>query len=144
MITSALQAVASTAAPFTYLITASGTPAPVFLVTNLPAGLAFDGNHTISGTVAADGFSEIGLSATNSAGVDSETLLLTAATPPTITSDATGTGTVGSKLSFPLAASGTIPVTFAAAGLPSDLVVSGNAIVGIPGSSLTSGRSPPW
>ena len=74
-ITSPLSATGNSGVAFSYTITASGTTPMTFNATNLPQGLSFSA-ATISGTPSANGAFTIALSASNSAGSDSETLNL--------------------------------------------------------------------
>jgi PKD repeat protein len=75
-ITSPLAASAPQGVAFAYQITASGDVPMAYAVANLPAGLNFAGD-TISGLPTACGEIAVTLTATNSAGSDTETLLLT-------------------------------------------------------------------
>lgn len=80
-ITSSLTASGQVGVAFSYSITASGNPAPTFNATNLPAGLTFSGS-TISGTPTAAAPApghNITITATNSQGSDTKTLVLTIA-----------------------------------------------------------------
>ncbi len=130
--TSALAVVAQRGQPFTYLLTASGTPTITFTATNLPAGLTFDGHSTISGTPTTDGVTNVALTATNPGGTTPQTLVLTVATLPVITSGSATSGTQGQKLSFTLTASGTAPVTFSTTPLPAGITLNGTTIGGTP------------
>ena len=78
-ITSALTASGVVGSPFTYTITATNCSSGcTYAAQGLPAGLSFDANTaTISGTPSAAQTSNITISATNSAGMDSKTLVLT-------------------------------------------------------------------
>ncbi|MBA4388309.1 MAG: hypothetical protein C0404_10035 [Verrucomicrobia bacterium] len=62
------------------------------------------------------------------------------ATPimPTITSSLNATGTVGQAFAYLITASGTLPITFGASGLPAGLIQSGAVISGTPASAGTN------
>ena len=88
-ITSSLTASATVGTALTsYTITASNTPTS-FTATNLPAGLSFS-SPSISGTPTAAGTFNTTITATNSGGTDSKTLVFTIAKG---TSSITATGT---------------------------------------------------
>lgn len=82
-ITSALTASGSNGVPFSYTITAVGTPTITFTVTTgtgqtgLPSGITFNGVATISGTHVGTGVFTVTLNATNSVGTTSKTFTLT-------------------------------------------------------------------
>lgn len=78
VINSALTATASVGQPFSYQITADGTPTS-FDAAPLPDGLSVDANGLITGAPTAAGESTIGLTATNAAGVGQASLVLTVA-----------------------------------------------------------------
>ncbi|MGD0089468.1 MAG: PKD domain-containing protein [Planctomycetota bacterium] len=89
-ITSALTASATEGTAFSYQIAASGMAPMTFAAANLPAGLNIAGD-TISGTPTVCGETAIQLTATNTVGTDTESLILTIAgagtpTAPTVTS----------------------------------------------------------
>ena len=76
VISSALTASGNVGQPFSYQITASGTPT-AFAAAPLPDGLSVDANGLVTGSPTAAGASSIGLTATNAAGVGQATLVLT-------------------------------------------------------------------
>lgn len=76
-IVSSLSAQASTQAPFSYKLLASGTEPITLSASGFPAGLGFDGTASITGTATASGSFSIGLSATSAYGADNKTLALT-------------------------------------------------------------------
>jgi uncharacterized repeat protein (TIGR03803 family) len=97
VITSSLTATAIVGAPFSYVITASGSPAS-YNASGLPGGLGVNMNTgLISGTASASGTASVGISASNAAGTGTATLLLTIlpAPPPMII-----TGTLTTLCSF--------------------------------------------
>jgi len=65
--------------PYSYTITATGSQTITFNATNLPAGLSVSGS-VISGVPTVAGTYNIALTATNSAGTDNKTLVLTIGT----------------------------------------------------------------
>ncbi len=79
LITSLLTANAMKGFYFSYSITADGSQPMTYNATDLPPGLSFDGN-TISGIPTEDGTYNIPISAINSAGTDTKTLVLVVAT----------------------------------------------------------------
>ncbi|HEY3320829.1 MAG TPA: Calx-beta domain-containing protein [Planctomycetota bacterium] len=101
LITSALTASGTENQAFSYQITASGTAPFTFGATPLPPGLTLS-NDTISGTPTQGGIFSVSISASNSAGSDTQTLQLTIIdpnapppvfeSPPTATPDPANTG----------------------------------------------------
>ena len=83
-ITSKLQDFAYLGIPYTYSLTATGSPATITVV-NLPqAGLVWDPSTlTISGTPLQDGLVAVQFTATNTGGTDQKTVLITISGPPT-------------------------------------------------------------
>lgn len=142
VITSALTASGTSGAAFTYTITANNLPAS-FNATGLPTGLNINTTTgVISGTpvVAVGGPVNITISATNTAGTDTETLVLTISlSAPTITSAATASGTVGSPFTFSITATD-FPSSYAATGLPAGLAINTTTGV-ISGTPTTAGTS---
>ena len=140
VITSGTAASGTVGSTFSYQITATNAPTS-YAATGLPAGLSV--NKTtglISGTPTAAKTSTVTLSATNSRGTGKATLKLTIAVPvPVITCGATASGTVGSALSYQIAATNT-PTSYGATGLPAGLTV--NASTGlISGAPTAAGAS---
>ncbi|MGD0092650.1 MAG: putative Ig domain-containing protein, partial [Planctomycetota bacterium] len=136
IITSPLTASAVDGIPFSYTITATGTPPVTFTATGLPNGLSLAGT-TISGTPSGQiGSFNVILTATNSplTTPDQKTLVITVApAPPTITSLLTATANDGKPFSYTITASGTPPFTFSAAPpLPNGLALNGANITGTP------------
>ncbi len=126
VITSSLTASATSGSPFTYTITASNLPAS-FGATGLPTGLMINTmTGVISGTpvVAMGGPVNVMISATNGAGTDTKTLVLTVSlNPPTITSANTASATSGTAFMFQIAATD-FPSNYAATGLPTGLSIN--------------------
>jgi hypothetical protein len=142
VISSSLTATGTVGTAFSYQITASGTPTS-FNAVGLPSGLSVNtSTGLITGTPTVAGTSSVTVSATNSAGTGSATLVITvspSASAPVISSSLTATGTVGTAFSHQIAASGS-PTSFGATGLPAGLSLNtGNgAITGTPTTAGTS------
>ncbi|MDR1009989.1 MAG: TonB-dependent receptor [Opitutaceae bacterium] len=117
-ITSALAADGIVDQPFSYTLTASGGP-NTLSVSGLPDGLSFDAaTGVISGTPTIAAESNITLTASNPAGTDTQTLVLTVATYyPDITSALNVVATVGQPFSYQITALNN-PTGFAAEPLP--------------------------
>lgn len=81
--TSALTAAGTNGNPFSYTLTAVGTPTITFTVTTgtgqtgLPSGITFNGINTISGTHVGTGVFTVTMTATNGVGATSKTLTIT-------------------------------------------------------------------
>jgi len=121
-----------------YTIIANGTNPITFNATNLPAGLSYNiGPHTITGSVAAAGVYNITLTADNSVGTDTRTLVLTigaAGAPPSITSPLTAAATAGLTFSYTIMATGentgACLLTFSTSTLPAGLTLQGGNVIG--------------
>ena len=111
---------------FTYTIVAVGTAPITFNASNLPAGLTFNSTtHEITEIPTSTGTFNIPISATNTAGTDNHTLVLTVGSPPSITSALVATGTTGQQfITYTVTASGTSPFTYNATNLPGGLSFS--------------------
>jgi hypothetical protein len=123
--------------PFSYSITASGSPIG-FGALNLPLGLTF-ANGVISGTLALVGTYNIQLAATNASGVGFGNLALTVKLPvPVITSSATADGQVNAPFNFTMQAT-SVATSFSATGLPGGLTLNSltGAITGTPTNAGT-------
>jgi hypothetical protein len=113
---------------FTYQIVASNCPTS-YNATGLPTGLSVDtSTGAISGTpaVGTDAGSpySVTISATNSGGTGSATLIITIKpAKPVITSPLTATGQVGVAFSYQITATNN-PTSFSATGLPAGLSVN--------------------
>ncbi len=139
-ITSALTASATAGTPFTYAISATGSAPVAFAASGLPGGWTLTG-ATISGTPAAAGQVSLALSASNGAGSDHRTLVITVAGasggsgPPTITSALAMGAVIGTPFSYTITATGSAPMTFSASGLGDGLTLQGAVISGVVGGS---------
>lgn len=149
-ITSPLAVTGGVGVQFSYQITASGFPAPTFAAAPLPPGLSLLAG-VITGIPTTAGSYAVTLTATNSVGSDSKTLVITIApgppSPPVISSPLTAAGTAGLPFTYTITASGTAPIAFSATGLPPGLTLSGAVISGTPTTegtytvTLTAGNS---
>lgn len=88
-ITSPLTANGTVNFPFSYTITANGSQPMDFNATNLPAGLTISGN-TISGIPTAAGTYNVTITATNAAGTDTKTLVITITSGGSVDTDGDG------------------------------------------------------
>ncbi|WP_237657048.1 ice-binding family protein [Agreia sp. COWG] len=99
-ITSDAPTSATAGTPYSYTVTASGTPTPTFTVSSgaLPTGLTLDSTTgVISGTPTTPGSSTFTITATNSIDSDSETYTVVTGSPtPTSPTDSGTPGTPGS------------------------------------------------
>ena len=123
VITSALTLSGTFNVGLAYQITANGNPS-TFAATGLPAGLSVSSTGVITGTPLAAGTFPVAISATNSGGNGSATLVITIAPGPgpAITSPLTTAVTAGTPFSYSIVASGA--TSFNATGLPAGLVVN--------------------
>jgi uncharacterized repeat protein (TIGR01451 family) len=144
VITSGLTASGTAGDPFTYSLTAEGTAPITSTITNLPAWLTFDAQSGLaSGTPPAGGTFTATLGASNALGSDSKTLTITIASPPpsptapSINSALTASCSVGTACTYTITASGQVPMTFSASGLPSwaSVDTSTGVISGTPDAS---------
>jgi PKD repeat protein len=138
VITSAPAAGGAIAIPFTYQITATGSPTS-FAAAGLPAGLSVSTSGHISGTPMASGTYSVRLSATNAGGTGTAAMaLIVTMGEPAITSASTANGEVGAVFTYQMTASGS-PTSFAATGLPAGLTINtaSGAISGQPAASGT-------
>lgn len=130
VITSVLSVDAVVGVAFSYTLTATGSPAPDFTFTPIPADLSASGAD-LSGTFTTDGVFTIGLKATNAGGTDTATLTITAREVPMINSDLAATTVVGADFEYIITAAGTAPFTkITATNLPAALTLSGARISG--------------
>jgi hypothetical protein len=144
VISSSLTQSGTVGSAFNYQITASGSPAS-YGAAVLPTGLTLNtATGAITGTPTGAGTSNVTISATNSAGTGSATLVITvnpSASAPVISSSLTATGTVGTAFTYQIAASGS-PTSFGATGLPTGLSVNASGtITGTPSVAGTSNVS---
>jgi uncharacterized repeat protein (TIGR01451 family) len=140
VITSAGSDGANVGVPYSYRIQATNTPS-TFGATGLPAGLSVNsGTGMITGTPTTAGTFTIGLSAVNSAGTGTKTLLLTVSGAPNIvltkSSDKT-TANAGTVITY------TIQVQNTGAGAATNVIVRDTVPTGttLVGGSITAGGS---
>jgi len=130
--------------PFSYTITASGSPTS-YTASPLPAGLSIvAATGVITGTPTTAGTSVVTLGATNASGTRNTTLTITVAAAnaaPIITSPTGAPGTVGTPFVTYLIAATGLPTSYAASGLPPGLTVNSltGAITGTPTTAGTYG-----
>ena len=129
-----------------FIVTASGTPAPTFSETGaLPTGVTLTNTGNLSGTPAAGtgGTYPITITASNGSVDATQGFTLTVDQAPAITSVANTTFTVGTAGSFTVIASGFPAPTFSATGaLPSGVTLSSSGVLsGTPGAG-TGGTYP--
>ena len=129
---------------FTQTLTATGSTPITYAVTagTLPAGLSLSSAGVLSGTPSAAGSYSFTVTATNTAGTDSQAYsgtVAAAATPPDITTTTLSAMSVGVAFSQTLAATGTTPITYAvtAGTLPAGLTLSSAGVLS--GTPTTAG-----
>ena len=121
--------------PYTYTITASGTPVPVISVSGNPSWLNLNGN-VLSGTPVSTGtFGPITITASNSEGTVQQVFSIIVSSVPKITSSAITAGTTGSLYTYTITATGTPAPSYSVSGNPSWLSLVGNTLSGIPTTS---------
>jgi PKD repeat protein len=143
IINSALTASGAVGASYSYTITATNSPTS-FNATGLPGGLTVNtSSGVISGTPTAAGTANVTISAANSAGTGSATLVITinnfALPPPVINSALSASGTDGSAFSYAITATNS-PNSYNATPLPAGLNVntSTGVISGTPSAAGTT------
>lgn len=122
--------------PFTYTITTTGSPVPTLSASGLPAWLSLSGN-VLSGTPPSAGTTgTITLTASNGVNPDStQSFVINVSTlmPPSITSSAIATATVGQLYSYTITTTGNpAPSLSTADDLPEWLSFTGNVLSGTP------------
>ena len=148
VITSTLTANGQDGQPFFYQITATNNPlsfgAGITGGTLLPVGLTFDPIKGIISGTPADVTTNVGtvniiLTANNSGGTDTKTLVLTlAADPPHITSPLTAHGSLGVQFDYFVTATGTPQLLLLATPLPAGLIQTIFGIGGVPTEAGTT------
>ncbi len=137
-ITSSLAVTTPVSSPFSYQIEASNSPTS-YAASNLPTGLTIDpATGAISGTPTTSGVRSIGITASNSLGSDTQTLVLTVSSVPVITSSLSGSLYTTNTFSYTITATGTPTPTLDATGLPAGWTIV-NGVVSNGGSPLTTG-----
>lgn len=140
-ITSTLTASGSTGVAFGgYTITASNLPTS-YNATSLPPGLSINtSTGAITGTPTTAGTFNTSISATNSSGTDTKTLVFTIAlSAPSINSALTASGATGVAFSYTITATNS-PTSFNATGLPAGLSINTSTGV-ISGTPAANGSS---
>ena len=139
--TSASTATGSVGSPFSFTISAGGSPAPSWGESNLPPGVTFtdngNGTATLAGTPTTAGSYAIPLTATNAYGSVQQTLTVTIQQAPAITSASSATFTVGTAGSFSVTTTGSPAAALTESGaLPSGVtfVDNGNGTATLAGT----------
>ena len=124
VISSPLVATATNGANFTYQIAATNSPTS-FATGALPSGLNVNATTgVISGSTTETGTNDVAISAINTGGTGTATLVLTVLPPPpVITSMLVATATYGANFSYQITATNN-PTGFGAAGLPSGITIN--------------------
>ncbi len=130
--------------PVDVTLSTVGTPPAIIAATDLPAGLALDaaadGTARVHGTpTVAPGEYRIPLTATNDRGQTSAEFVLTLTAPPSFTTPATGTATVGTPLDFPIAVDPGYPALNTVELIDAPAWIS---LVGAPGDQRLVGTPP--
>lgn len=142
-ITSALTATGQLSNSFSYQIVADNTPTS-YAASNLPTGITVDTtNGLISGTPTVQGVRNVLLTASNSLGIGTNTLVLTINAPPVFNSALSGSAYPGGVISNTISASGTPTPTYSSANLLEGLtIVETNGVVsGTLGASVLVGTN---
>lgn len=101
-ITSGAPTPATVGQPYSYTVTATGTPSPTFTATGLPAGLTLDGTTgVISGTPTAPGSSPVTITASNGVNPSTATTVTITVRPAAPVSTPTPTPTPSATPSTP-------------------------------------------
>ena len=129
IISSSAVATGTVGKSFSYSISGNNSPTS-YAAGSLPPGLSVNtATGSISGTPTASGVFAVPISAVNASGTANATLTLTVAAgpaAPTISSDATARGTVGSSFSYYLSASNS-PTGYTAGTLPDGLTFNASS-----------------
>jgi hypothetical protein len=128
--------------PTTAVTPTGGTGPYKVTVSNLPAGLSFNGTGIVGApTLSAKGANSISISVTDAAAATSVTnLALTINSPPAVVPSATvpATGVVGTPYSGAFSATGGVgALTLSASGLPAGLALANGVISGTPSAAGT-------
>ena len=136
-----LQASGQEFAPFSYTLTATGSPPISFAASPLPTGLTINPNTgVISGNPIGIGSFNVNISATNLFGSDTGKVLVIsiAKAPPKITSTLTAGGGINEPFTYTITATGSTTIVFGAQSLPPGLSVNQTTGV-ISGTPATTG-----
>lgn len=135
IIVSALTASGTVNTSFSYQIIAS-TTVTSYNASGFPTGLSINtASGLLSGTPSVTGVFTSSVSATNSVGTGTATVIITISlSPPSITSSLSASGNVGLSFSYQITASNS-PTSYSASGLPSGLSVN-------TGTGVISGTPP--
>jgi hypothetical protein len=122
-------------------VTAIGGGTMTYTASGLITGLTFD-SGLLSGTPTStvSGIYEVDVTASNSVGSVTETIVITYSAPPIINSSLTATALQGSSFTYTISATNT-PTIYSATGLPAGLTLTGNVISGTPTGTASGNLS---
>lgn len=139
-ITSGAPTTATVGQPYSYTVTATGTPSPTFTATGLPAGLTLDGTTgVVSGTPTAPGSSTVTITASNGNAPDTTTTVTITVRPAAPTASPSPSAPPAPTASAAPSVPATTP---AATDTPAAVAVSGNGRGGASGELAYTGSDP--
>ncbi len=121
--------------PYTYAVTASGTPVPDISVSGNPSWLTLSRNVLSGKPVSTGTFGPITVTASNTEGSVQQVFNIVVSSVPVITSTPVTTGTAGSVYAYTITSTGVPSPSYSVSGNPSWLSLAGNSLSGIPTSS---------
>ena len=130
--------------PYFFQVQASGAGAITFSATGLPFGLEMSSLGVISGTAATVATGSTTVTVTNSAGTANRSIawdVAAASSLPAITTATLPSGTVGTAYLAEIAATGTQPITYGAAGVPAGLALLYHKSNVVPNSDFSQGTT---
>ena len=108
-----------------YPVQATGVPAPTFSLPVRPPGMQINVNTgLISWLPSGGGDFNVVVSATNTAGFDTQSYTLHVAVPPNITSTPVTNGSVGTPYAYTVTATGDTPITYTLATAPAGMTIN--------------------
>ncbi|MEO8101077.1 MAG: putative Ig domain-containing protein [Betaproteobacteria bacterium] len=122
----------NTGVAYSHTFTASNSPTSWAMTGSVP-GLTLSNSGVLGGTPTTAGAFSLSITATNSGGTSAAlavTVSITAPSgPPIITNTAPSTATVGFAYSHQYSATGAVPITYTATGLPPGLNISSSGLI---------------